>query len=213
MIDLTKISPSKAYTTAETADLLGMSQGSLRNKLSKKSTDPFIKTAQPVNIGKEWVFNGSRILEALGTPSINLQAQILNIKNKMKISRKALKFAKVKHRGQKYGKEAYITHPIATVGILASVAPQDESLLAAGYLHDILEDTDTTYEDLEKIFGKDIAGLVREVTKSKYNTFPYLSTRRGVMLKFADRLANLIMMESKDKKWQKRYIKKSRFWK
>jgi (p)ppGpp synthase/HD superfamily hydrolase len=91
--------------------------------------------------------------------------------------------------------------------------PQDESLLAAGYLHDVMEDCSVTYEELKREFNQDIADLVKEVTKSKYNTFPHLSTRRGVMLKFADRLANLSMMDDKDEQWQKRYIEKSKFWK
>ena len=129
------------------------------------------------------------------------------------ILRQALQFATIKHKGQLYGGQEFIIHPIATVGILEAVVPQDESLLAAGYLHDVIEDCSVTYEELKREFNQDIADLVKEVTKSKYNTFPNLSTRRGVMLKFADRLANLSMMDDKDKQWQKRYIEKSKFWK
>ncbi len=82
MIDLTKISPTKAYTVTETAELIGIHQDTLRRKISKKDEDPFIQVAQPVNTGKEWIFNGSRILDALGTPSLNLQAQIINNQSK-----------------------------------------------------------------------------------------------------------------------------------
>ena|ERR1035437_723953 len=125
------------------------------------------------------------------------------------ILRQALQFATTKHNGQLYDGQAFIVHPIATVGILASVCPQDESLLAAGYLHDVIEDCSVTYEELKEEFNQEIADLVKEVTKSKYNTFPHLSTRRGVMLKLADRLANVSQIGSLSEEKQQKYIKKT----
>lgn len=107
------------------------------------------------------------------------------------ILRQALQFATIKHKGQTYNGQPYIIHPIATVGVLASVCPQDEALLAAGYLHDTLEDTKTTYKELKKAFNQDIADLVLEVTKDKDKNFPNLKTDRGLMLKVADRMANV----------------------
>lgn len=128
---------------------------------------------------------------------------------------KALEYAERKHKGQEYSGRPFIYHPIQTYSILASqISPkQDENLLAAAYLHDILEDTQTTLIELEQQFNKDIAGLVWEVTKSEYNTFPYLKTRRGVILKFADRLANLLNIEKWDQGRQTKFMNKSKFWK
>lgn len=81
MIDLTKISPTKAYTVAETAELIGIHQDTLRRKISKKNDDPFIYVTKPVNTGKGWIFNGSRILDALGTPSQSLMSEVTSEKN------------------------------------------------------------------------------------------------------------------------------------
>ena len=134
------------------------------------------------------------------------------------ILRQALQFATIKHKGQLYGKQEFIIHPIATVGILEAVVPQDTSLLAAAYLHDTIEDTDTTYEDLREIFGQDVADLVKEVTKVKPedNTksayFPNLHTQRGIMLKFADRLSNLSNMQDWNEQKKQWYLNKSKFW-
>lgn len=124
---------------------------------------------------------------------------------------KAYTFARNKHKGQTYGDGDFIDHPCQVVKILASINA-DMNLLASGYLHDVLEDTDTTYDDLLTNFNVDIANLVREVTKTKYNTFPDLHSRRGVMLKFADRLSNLKNMQLWDDEKQLKYIRKSKFW-
>ncbi len=129
------------------------------------------------------------------------------------ILRKALVFATNKHNGRLYNGKPYISHPILTAQLLEITAPNDKNLIAAGYLHDLLEDTDTTYEELKELFNEDIANLVKEVTKTEYNTFPNLQTRRGVILKFADRLANLSNMDAWDEGKQKKYLEKSKFWK
>lgn len=131
------------------------------------------------------------------------------------IIREALHFAKKKHDATQklYNGEPFIFHPILTYQILLQVAEGDINLLAAGLLHDVLEETQTSYQELLETFGTDITALVVEVTKTAYNTFPALTTRRGVLLKFADRLANLSQMDVKDMQWQLEYIEKSRFWK
>jgi (p)ppGpp synthase/HD superfamily hydrolase len=125
---------------------------------------------------------------------------------------KALTYARNKHAGQKYGGKPFIFHPLLTSEIIRVVLPDDENMVSAALLHDTLEDTKTTPAELTEEFGADVAGLVFEVTKTDYNTFPNLKTRRGVILKFADRLANLVGMETKDKEWQEKYIQKSKFW-
>lgn len=128
------------------------------------------------------------------------------------ILNKALSFAQVKHKGQEYNGQPFIVHPIMTASLL-EVLGADENLICAGYLHDILEDTETTYEELEEKFNEDVASLVLEVTKTEYNTFPNLKTRRGILLKFADRMSNLMHIESWSPEKQQRYLEKSKFWK
>lgn len=110
----------------------------------------------------------------------------------MSIVDKAYQFAQEKHdaTGKLYNGEAYITHPGLVHDILKRL-DADENLLAAACLHDTLEDTETTYEELVYEFGQDIADLVKEVTKDKNKDFPNLKTPRGLMLKVADRLANV----------------------
>ncbi len=125
---------------------------------------------------------------------------------------KAFTYATKKHEGQEYNGGAFILHPIEVAYILKTLT-DDENLICAGLLHDVIEQCNVTYEELSHEFNEDIASLVREVTKFKYNTFPNLKTRRGVILKFADRLANLYSMDKWDEERQAKYILKSKFWK
>lgn len=79
---------------------------------------------------------------------------------------KALKTATAAHDKQvrKYTGEPYISHPIA-VAELVSTVTDDVSALAAALLHDVIEDTKVTYEDLVTEFGTEIANLVLELTE------------------------------------------------
>ncbi|MEQ1760133.1 MAG: HD domain-containing protein [Vicinamibacterales bacterium] len=84
---------------------------------------------------------------------------------------RALSFAAHKHRDQRR-KDAnaspYINHPIAVATVLAAEGGvTDEALLLAALLHDTVEDTDTTPEELVEHFGAEIADLVAEVTDDK----------------------------------------------
>src|SRR3979411_2906906 len=83
----------------------------------------------------------------------------------------ALAFAAYKHRRQRRkDPEAspYINHPIALAHVLSSEAGiSNAKVLAAAILHDTIEDTETTYEELRERFGKTIAGVVREVSDDK----------------------------------------------
>jgi len=132
---------------------------------------------------------------------------------------KAIAFAQEKHRGQldDSGKDYFEEHCLQVYNILNTVT-EDQNLLCAALLHDTYEDTDTTYEEVLQIFGRDIADLVNEVTQegqkdSKGYYFPRLKTERGILLKFADRLSNLSRMEAWDDKRREYYLKKSKFWK
>jgi len=83
----------------------------------------------------------------------------------------ALAFASRKHRDQRR-KDAegspYINHPIAVAHVLAAEgAVTDVPVLAAAILHDTVEDTETTFDELEERFGSTVAGLVRELSDDK----------------------------------------------
>lgn len=129
---------------------------------------------------------------------------------------RAMQFAYERHDGQMRDDGVpFITHP-AKVAQIVSQVTNDENIIAAAWLHDTIEDTNTTHEELVKEFNKDIADLVLEVTKDKTHpetTFPNLHTQRGVMLKFADRLSNLADMEGWSQRKKDWYATtKSRFW-
>ena len=84
---------------------------------------------------------------------------------------KALAFAAGKHRRQR-GKDAenspYINHPIAVATVLAVQGDvSDEATLIAAVLHDTVEDTQTTFRELEQNFGAEVTELVRELTDDK----------------------------------------------
>tara|TARA_X000001382_G_scaffold130779_1_gene126881 strand:+ start:4910 stop:5419 length:510 start_codon:yes stop_codon:yes gene_type:complete len=81
---------------------------------------------------------------------------------------KAVTFATKAHKGQvrKYTHEPYVTHPIAVMNIVKSVPHTTEMLMAAA-LHDVVEDTPFTVEDIRKHFGNKVAVLVEALTHDK----------------------------------------------
>jgi GTP diphosphokinase / guanosine-3',5'-bis(diphosphate) 3'-diphosphatase len=83
---------------------------------------------------------------------------------------KAFEFAYQLHEGQ-YRKsgELYISHPVAVAGLLRDLGGSP-AMIAAGFLHDVVEDTDVTSEQIEEHFGPEVRQLVEGVTKlSKIN--------------------------------------------
>lgn len=121
-------------------------------------------------------------------------------------------FIEDKHRGQVYNNLPYTYHCYQVAMVIGWLFPNDLDMYRAALLHDILEETKVTYSQLKKEFGERVADLVREVTKTGYNTFPNLKTREGVILKYADRLCNLVNMKNWSEAQQLKYIDKSRFW-
>ena len=117
----------------------------------------------------------------------------------------ALAFAAYKHRLQRR-KDAeaspYINHPIGLAHVLCDEAGiTNARILAAAVLHDTIEDTETTYEELRERFGKVVAGVVREVSDDKtlaqaerkrlqIEHAGHLS-RRARLVKLADKTCNL----------------------
>src|SRR5512132_2630998 len=93
------------------------------------------------------------------------------MKSELALLLKVLSFAAHKHRDQRR-KDAeaspYINHPIALAEVLAGEGGvTDLEVLAAALLHDTIEDTATTLEELREQFGERIAGMVAEVTDDK----------------------------------------------
>ncbi len=142
----------------------------------------------------------------------------------------AITLATDKHKGQKRKSgEPYITHPLAVAGILCDWGMDIDSILA-GILHDTLEDTDLTTEEIEKRFGHDVAFLVDGVTKiSKARSGmrdidSYLpSTKdnltklliavgedvRVVIIKLADRLHNMQTLQHMPPEKQKKIARET----
>ena len=127
-------------------------------------------------------------------------------------------FAEQRHKGQVCDEgKPYFLHCKHVAGLLRGVT-FDQDVIMAGYLHDTIEDTDTTYEELWDKFGKRVADLVMEVThegkKDNYGFyFPRLKSKEGILIKLADRMSNLSRMESWDEKRKQHYLKRTKFWK
>ena len=117
---------------------------------------------------------------------------------------KALAFSAEKHRTQKrkdIDKSPYINHPIALANILAKRWVIDENVLCAAILHDTIEDTETTADELRKHFGEKITSIVLEVSDDKsldkdirkqlqIDHAASLS-REAKLVKLADKIANI----------------------
>ena len=97
-------------------------------------------------------------------PSQQLQ-QILKNTSDPKLIKSAFEFAQAAHQGQKRASgEDYISHPLRVAQILSEMKLGPKTV-AAGFLHDVADDTNKTLEDIEKEFGKEIAFLVNGVSK------------------------------------------------
>ncbi|AXW86379.1 bifunctional GTP diphosphokinase/guanosine-3',5'-bis(diphosphate) 3'-diphosphatase [Lonsdalea britannica] len=97
--------------------------------------------------------------------SLNLLIQNYLPEDQIKRLRQAYLVARDAHEGQtRSSGEPYITHPVAVACILAEMRLDYETLMAA-LLHDVIEDTPATYQDMEQLFGKSVAELVEGVSK------------------------------------------------
>ncbi|HRB70224.1 MAG TPA: RelA/SpoT family protein [Flavobacterium sp.] len=130
-----------------------------------------------------------------------------------KLIRKAFDVAVDAHKDQRRKSgEAYIFHPIAVAKIVASEIGLGATSIAAALMHDVVEDTDITIEDIEKMFNPKIAQIVDGLTKiAKVKTDQEISMQaenfrkmlltlnddvRVILIKIADRLHNMQTMES-----------------
>ena len=154
----------------------------------------------------------------VATAQVEVKVRIEDILNRMEryrpdldedLLRHAYVFAANRHQGQiRRSGEPYLTHPLTVAWILADME-LDEETVAAGLLHDLLEDTATTAEEIEVEFGPEIERLVTALTKmadfeSSYSSreateaenfrrllLASVDDLRVILIKLADRLHNM----------------------
>lgn len=138
----------------------------------------------------------------------------------LELIRKAYEYADKKHFGQKrISGDDYIIHPLNVAMILTNIKA-DAKCMAAALLHDVIEDCETSFEEVEELFGTEVAKLVDGVTKINKlhfssKTDAIIATQRKILvglsedvrviiIKLADRLHNMrtlyVMKEEKQKK-------------
>ncbi len=132
-------------------------------------------------------------------------------KANLDLIKKAYVFSAQAHRGQqRKSGEPYLVHPLEVTHLLCQLK-LDEFALSAGILHDTVEDTDTTIDEIEKLFGKEVAELVDGVTKLSKLEFTNTHEKqaenfrkmlvamakdlRVILVKLADRLHNMRTLE------------------
>lgn len=157
-----------------------------------------------------------RTLQVLNDTSVESDKELIEILEKVKSYApnsnmepiiKAYKLAKYAHREQKRKSgEPYFIHPLAVANIICDMQLDIETV-TGGLLHDVVEDTEYTYDDIEAIFSKEIADLVDGVTKLgkiKYRSKEETQSEnlrkmflamakdiRVILIKLADRLHNM----------------------
>ena len=134
--------------------------------------------------------------------------------------KKAFEIALDAHKDQRRKSgEPYIFHPIAVAKIVANELGLSATSIACALLHDVIEDSDYTYEDLEKIFSKKVADIVNGLTKISVMNNQNVSVQsenyrkllltlsndfRVILIKIADRLHNMRTLDSMQPDKQKK---------
>lgn len=129
---------------------------------------------------------------------------------------RAMRFAVYKHRLQRRknkDQESYAVHPFSVEEKLERAGVRDENILCAAVLHDTVEDTEASIEEIRKEFGEEVAGIVSEVTddkslpkyQRKLNQIEKAKTISvgGLLVKLADKLDNLWdIMDNPPEEWE-----------
>ncbi|MCF8381552.1 MAG: HD domain-containing protein [Bacteroidales bacterium] len=113
-------------------------------------------------------------------------------------------FAAEKHRYQRrkgYNQIPYINHPLKVAELLSNCGESDTNLMVAALLHDVIEDTDSTVEEIKELFNAEVAGIVEEVSDNK--ELPYTMRKElqvqkapnlshnAKLIKIADKICNI----------------------
>lgn len=146
----------------------------------------------------------------------------------MAIYEKALRYASEKHEGKvRKGSKPipYINHPINVSHMISKYMKDDieiEDYRIAALLHDTLEDSDATYEEEAKLFGKKIADIVLSVTSDKKKQKElgksiYLSKKmldmndKSLILKLCDRLDNVSGLDVVSEEFNEKYVRETSY--
>lgn len=136
-----------------------------------------------------------------------------NHRGKLDVIKKAFNFAKQAHKGvRRLSGEPYILHPIAVAQIACEEIGLGSTSVCAALLHDVVEDTEYTHEDLENLFGTKVANIVEGVTKISGGIFGDQASLqaetfkkmllsmsddiRVILIKISDRLHNMRTLAS-----------------
>ncbi len=134
-------------------------------------------------------------------------------RKKTEVITKAFNFAKAAHRGvRRRSGELYIFHPIAVAQVVCEEMGMGSTTICAALLHDVVEDTDYTREDIANLFGEKVANIVEGVTKVSGGIFGDRASMqaetfkkilltmsddiRVILVKIADRLHNMRTLDS-----------------
>lgn len=126
---------------------------------------------------------------------------------------------------RKYTGEPYIVHPEEVVAILENMSEHrpTEEMLAAAWLHDVVEDTPVTIEEIDAVFGKKVAQYVEELTdvskpsqgsrfvrKAIDRAHTALASPEGKTIKLADLISNTVSIVEHDPAFAKVYMREKR---
>lgn len=164
-----------------------------------------------------------KVAEKLNTPNIKevikrLKEYAKSMDNVNLVS-KARKYAKIAHKGQtRLDGTPFVAHPFRVAENVRKYAlNRDTTILeVAAYLHDTVEDTDVTIDEIINLFGSEVGKLVLEVTnddamKNKLGKTAYLSEKMlhmsddGLFLKLCDRLDNISDLDNTEVEFRMRY--------
>jgi len=139
----------------------------------------------------------------------------------------AARIASNAHYGQtRSGGESYINHPMRVAHTTMMVQGIDPEIVAAAWLHDVVEDTSMALVDIRFVFGNVVADLVYDMT-NMYTSKAYPNMKRKERkerecvrlahtnswavhtIKLADRYDNLYDLLNRDRKWAKKYLRES----